>query len=170
MLVMIPSLGAALIAISRIMDARHHPFDVIFGSLLGIAVAYGSYRQYFPPIGEPWRKGRAYPIRSWASEPRKPRSDEREVARNQWVEPLRTATFRRDEEQPEASFTAPNRSSRQASYAKPEGNVFRQQISKSQRLRQEGFGHRDGLSASSAEDEPRSRIPLSPKMTNRRGD
>ncbi|KAH0162899.1 PAP2-domain-containing protein, partial [Aureobasidium melanogenum] len=47
--VIIPSLGAALIAASRIMDARHHPFDVIVGSLLGIACAWLSYRQYFPP-------------------------------------------------------------------------------------------------------------------------
>ena len=61
-IIMVPTLGAALIAGSRIMDARHHPFDVIFGSLLGILVAWGSYRQYFPPVTETWRKGRAYPI------------------------------------------------------------------------------------------------------------
>jgi hypothetical protein len=68
-IVMIPTLGAALIAVSRIMDARHHPFDVITGSLLGVAMAWASYRQYFPPLSEPWKKGRAYPIRSWATEP-----------------------------------------------------------------------------------------------------
>ncbi|PGH28012.1 hypothetical protein AJ80_00267 [Polytolypa hystricis UAMH7299] len=64
-IVMIPTLGAALIATTRIMDARHHPFDVISGSMLGILCAYISYRQYFPPISESWRKGRAYPIRTW---------------------------------------------------------------------------------------------------------
>ena len=69
---MVPTLGAALIAVSRIMDARHHPFDVISGSLLGILVAWGAYRQYFPPITEPWHKGRAYPIRSWATGPKRP--------------------------------------------------------------------------------------------------
>lgn len=68
-IVMIPTLGAALIAVSRIMDARHHPFDVITGSLLGVAMAWVSYRQYFPPLSEPWKKGRAYPIRSWGTEP-----------------------------------------------------------------------------------------------------
>lgn len=66
-IVMVPSLGAALIAISRIVDARHHPFDVIAGSLLGIAVAWASYRQYFPSISEPMKKGRAHPIRSWGT-------------------------------------------------------------------------------------------------------
>lgn len=65
LIVAIPTIGAGLIAGSRIMDARHHPFDVISGSLLGILVAWGSYRQYFPSLSE-WRaKGRAYPIRSW---------------------------------------------------------------------------------------------------------
>jgi hypothetical protein len=68
-IVMIPTLGAALIAVSRIMDARHHPFDVITGSLLGAAMAWAAYRQYFPPLSEPWKKGRAHPIRSWATEP-----------------------------------------------------------------------------------------------------
>lgn len=54
------------------MDARHHPFDVITGSLLGVFTAWASYRQYFPPLSEPWKKGRAYPIRSWATEPKIP--------------------------------------------------------------------------------------------------
>ncbi|KAI9847431.1 MAG: hypothetical protein M1838_000874 [Thelocarpon superellum] len=62
---LLPILGAALIADSRIMDARHHGFDVLSGSALGIVSAWAGYRQYFPPITEPWRKGRAYPIRTW---------------------------------------------------------------------------------------------------------
>ncbi|KAL4928826.1 phosphatase PAP2 family protein [Aspergillus undulatus] len=68
-IVMFPCLGATLIAVSRIMDARHHPFDVITGSLLGTLCAIISYRQYFPSLAEPWKKGRAYPIRSWGTEP-----------------------------------------------------------------------------------------------------
>jgi diacylglycerol diphosphate phosphatase/phosphatidate phosphatase len=60
-IVMFPCLGATLIAVSRIMDARHHPFDVITGSLLGILCATISYRQYFPSLAEPWKKGRGYP-------------------------------------------------------------------------------------------------------------
>lgn len=72
-----PSLGAALVAISRIMDARHHPFDVISGSMLGIVCAWIAYRQYFPPISEAWKKGRAYPIRTWGSIPQPPVYGER---------------------------------------------------------------------------------------------
>ncbi|OJJ44523.1 hypothetical protein ASPZODRAFT_153460 [Penicilliopsis zonata CBS 506.65] len=72
LVVTIPILAATLIAVTRIMDARHHPFDVISGSLLGIACACMSYRQYFPPVTEAWKKGRAYPIRSWATEPLPP--------------------------------------------------------------------------------------------------
>ncbi|MCJ1387856.1 hypothetical protein MMC18_000699 [Xylographa bjoerkii] len=88
------------------MDARHHPFDVISGSLLGILTAFCSYRQYFPPVSEAWRKGRAYPIRSWATEPLGPTlmHAEREMARDQGIEPLRTAPARADEEQAGMDF------------------------------------------------------------------
>ncbi|KAJ6104599.1 hypothetical protein N7523_010919 [Penicillium sp. IBT 18751x] len=72
LLVMIPILAATLVAVSRIMDARHHPFDVITGSLLGVVCAIVSYHQYFPPLSEAWRKGRAYPIRTWGSQPTHP--------------------------------------------------------------------------------------------------
>ncbi|EQL31680.1 hypothetical protein, variant [Blastomyces dermatitidis ATCC 26199] len=68
-LALFPTLGAGLIAATRIMDARHHPFDVLFGSFLGIVCAYVAYRQYFPPLSESWRKGRAYPIRTWGNSP-----------------------------------------------------------------------------------------------------
>lgn len=71
-IVLIPTLAAACVAGSRIMDARHHPFDVIFGSLLGILVAWASYRQYFPPIHQTWEKGRAYPMRTWGTPVRRP--------------------------------------------------------------------------------------------------
>jgi hypothetical protein len=67
--IMIPVLGATLIAVSRIVDHRHHPFDVITGSMLGIFVAWASYRQYFPPVSEPWKKGRAHSIRTWGTQP-----------------------------------------------------------------------------------------------------
>jgi diacylglycerol diphosphate phosphatase/phosphatidate phosphatase len=72
LVVMVPILAATLVAVSRIMDARHHPFDVITGSLLGTVCGYVSYRQYFPPITEAWRKGRAYPIRTWGTDPAGP--------------------------------------------------------------------------------------------------
>lgn len=152
---MIPTLAAALIAISRIMDARHHPFDVISGSALGMTVAWLAYRQYFPPISEPWKKGRAYPIRSWASGPRIPRSEER-TTRDHVLVPLQRRSTNRgmvDEEQPPHI-------SRQASYSEhvgdPGNNVFRQQLSKSQRMRQNEFGAgRSGELDSSLELRPR---------------
>ncbi|KAL2427078.1 putative diacylglycerol pyrophosphate phosphatase 1 [Exophiala dermatitidis] len=71
-IVLIPTLAASCIAMSRIMDARHHPFDVLFGSALGILCAWGAYRQYFPPVSHVWEKGRAYPIRSWGMPVRRP--------------------------------------------------------------------------------------------------
>lgn len=61
-----------MIAGSRIIDARHHPFDVMFGSTLGILCGWGSYRQYFPPVSHTWEKGRAYPIRTWGVPLRQP--------------------------------------------------------------------------------------------------
>jgi len=66
--VLVPILGASMIGISRIMDARHHPFDVLSSSILGMFVAWVSYRQYFPSISDTRNKGYAYPIRSWGTE------------------------------------------------------------------------------------------------------
>lgn len=66
--VLIPLLAAALVAASRIMDARHHPFDVITGSMLGLFTAWIAYRQYFPPLSKPQLKGRAFPRRTWGTE------------------------------------------------------------------------------------------------------
>lgn len=126
-IVLIPTLGAALIAVSRIMDARHHPFDVISGSLLGIVVAWAAYRQYFPPPSESWRKGRAYPIRTWATEPKRP--EDRGLTVDEEVN-----------------------LSQSGATANHEGNVFRQQISKSQRQRQNNGREGFGMSSSSSLD------------------
>ncbi|KAL8932256.1 MAG: hypothetical protein Q9211_006426, partial [Gyalolechia sp. 1 TL-2023] len=114
-IVLIPTLGAALIAISRIMDARHHPFDVISGSLLGTVVAWAAYRQYFPPATESWRKGRAYPIRTWGKDPKVPESEHHDLIRDEGDEPpQRTRTFPLDAAEDQ------------------QGNVFRRQISQTQ--------------------------------------
>ncbi|KAJ6196665.1 lipid phosphate phosphatase 1 [Bipolaris maydis] len=132
-IVMVPTLGAALITGTRIMDARHHPFDVISGALLGILVAWGSYRQYFPPVSETWRKGRAYPIRAWGKASRAP--PHVPMMTEDDVQTLRAINKPVDEERGEASgYSA-------TAVVPPDGdvggNVFRQQIHNSQRRRQE---------------------------------
>ena len=48
--VLAPLIGAVLIAISRMEDYRHDVFDVAVGSLLGLSIAYLSYRRYYPAL------------------------------------------------------------------------------------------------------------------------
>jgi len=50
LLALAPLLGAALIAISRCEDYRHDVWDVTTGSIIGILIAYYTYRRYFPPL------------------------------------------------------------------------------------------------------------------------
>ncbi|KAF2198196.1 acid phosphatase/Vanadium-dependent haloperoxidase [Delitschia confertaspora ATCC 74209] len=50
LLALAPLLGAALIAISRCEDYRHDVYDVSTGSLIGILVAFYTYRRYYPPL------------------------------------------------------------------------------------------------------------------------
>ena len=45
-----PLMAATLIAVSRTMDYRHHATDVIAGSLLGLTIAYWSYKLYYPAL------------------------------------------------------------------------------------------------------------------------
>lgn len=123
-IVLIPTLAATLVAISRIMDSRHHPFDVISGSLLGILVAWGSYRQYFPPVSKTWNRGRAYPITSWAREPPSPAEKSFDTAR----EPLRVAVNGQEE----------------TAVAGVENNVFREQVDRTRRQRDQAYGSGGG--------------------------
>ncbi|CAD6611772.1 XXYS1_4_G0048190.mRNA.1.CDS.1 [Saccharomyces cerevisiae] len=53
MVAFLPLLGAALIALSRTQDYRHHFVDVILGSMLGYIMAHFFYRRTFPPIDDP---------------------------------------------------------------------------------------------------------------------
>ncbi|PPJ58957.1 hypothetical protein CBER1_04097 [Cercospora berteroae] len=47
---LLPLLGAALIAVSRLEDYRHDVFDVVSGSILGFAVTYFNWRRYYPSL------------------------------------------------------------------------------------------------------------------------
>lgn len=47
---MAPLVGAAMIAISRLEDYRHDVFDVVSGSVLGLAIAYFNWRRYYPSL------------------------------------------------------------------------------------------------------------------------
>lgn len=154
---MVPSLGAGLIAISRIMDARHHGFDVISGSLLGVLTAYTAYRQYFPPLTEAWRKGRAFPIRSWGTDPTGPDGSQvqREIIRDRGVEPMRKPTIRADEEQ-NVPLQTPDLSNAGAG-----SNVFRNQVSDVERMRSLHAGPSSSYSA------PFENVP--PVPTSQRG-
>jgi PAP2 superfamily len=68
---LIPLVSAGMIAITRVMDNRllhlstpnnrHHPFDVIFGGVLGLSFAWMAYRQYFPALSCA-ESGRPYSI------------------------------------------------------------------------------------------------------------
>ncbi|KAF2703869.1 PAP2-domain-containing protein [Pleomassaria siparia CBS 279.74] len=134
-IVMVPTLAAALVAGSRIMDARHHPFDVLSGSALGILVAWGSYRQYFPPVTETWQKGRAYPIRAWGRDPVGPPNPALRLEEN--VRPLQPMRVPTDEERgPSSGFSSDTVVT--GTDVPPGTNVFRQQISQSQRRRGDG--------------------------------
>lgn len=42
-----------MIAISRLDDYRHDFYDVTCGSILGLLVAYFSYRRYYPALRSP---------------------------------------------------------------------------------------------------------------------
>ena len=45
-----PLVGAALVAMSRMADYRHDVYDVTCGSLLGMVVAFTTYRRYYRPL------------------------------------------------------------------------------------------------------------------------
>ncbi|PGH27706.1 hypothetical protein AJ80_00493 [Polytolypa hystricis UAMH7299] len=45
-----PLLGALMIAMSRLADYRHDVYDVTVGSLLGLSIAYFTYRRYYPAL------------------------------------------------------------------------------------------------------------------------
>ena len=130
--VLVPTAGAALVAASRIEDARHHPFDVLFGSALGALCAFVSYRQYFPSLRDTWRKGRAYPIRSWGTGPLEPQDGvaEREFARDSGKSGPRIAPL------PHTEWSSHDTEAQAESAA---GSGFHGQVGSTERLRQQEF-------------------------------
>lgn len=46
----IPFCAAVMVGLTRVSDYRHHWQDVLGGAIIGTAVAYFSYRQYFPVL------------------------------------------------------------------------------------------------------------------------
>lgn len=67
LLALAPLVGATLIAISRLEDYRHDVYDVTTGSVLGMLLAYFSYRRYYPTLNSP-HCDTPYPSRAeWVS-------------------------------------------------------------------------------------------------------
>ncbi|KAF2276095.1 acid phosphatase/Vanadium-dependent haloperoxidase [Westerdykella ornata] len=66
-LVLVPIGAAIYITSTRFTDYRHHGWDLIFGSLLGITTAWFSFRWYHLPItrGAGWAWGPRSYKRSW---------------------------------------------------------------------------------------------------------
>ena len=58
-----PLCGAAYVAMSRLADYRHDIYDVTCGSLLGMVVAYATYRRYYRPLTDT-RCNKTYPNRA----------------------------------------------------------------------------------------------------------
>ncbi|KAL3473774.1 phosphatidic acid phosphatase type 2/haloperoxidase [Aspergillus californicus] len=50
-LAFVPFAVAFFISASRWFDYRHHGFDIIFGSVMGMVFAYVGFRLYSPPVG-----------------------------------------------------------------------------------------------------------------------
>jgi len=62
-----PVSGALLVAVSRVMDYRHNPSDVLAGSLLGLLCAWAFFRQQ---LGGPLARERAHVLRREMAEDR----------------------------------------------------------------------------------------------------
>lgn len=52
LIVFLPLLVAAMVAVSRVSDYLHHWQDVTVGGLMGLSIAYFSYKQHFPDFSD----------------------------------------------------------------------------------------------------------------------
>ncbi|ORY09058.1 PAP2 domain-containing protein [Clohesyomyces aquaticus] len=66
-LILVPIASAIYISSTRFTDYRHHGFDIIFGSLIGIVCSWFSFRWYHLPIrtGAGWAWGPRTYQRAW---------------------------------------------------------------------------------------------------------
>ncbi|KAF1990799.1 PAP2 domain-containing protein [Aulographum hederae CBS 113979] len=64
---MVPVFAAIYICSTRYSGFNHHGFDIIFGSLIGIATSWGSFRWYHLPVrnGAGWAWGARSRDRAW---------------------------------------------------------------------------------------------------------
>lgn len=49
-LAILPLVGIAYVAISRLQQNRHHVEDVVVGTSMGLVIAFISYRFYYPSV------------------------------------------------------------------------------------------------------------------------
>ncbi|KZO99688.1 acid phosphatase/Vanadium-dependent haloperoxidase [Calocera viscosa TUFC12733] len=97
-----PLVAAALVAISRVMDYRHHWQDVVVGSAVGWGMSWFVYRLYYPPLTSPN-----------ASKPYAPRHSLSEPQTQSQIQPLlplhvqSSTTAEEEEEVPEGTIPRP---------------------------------------------------------------
>ncbi|QKX63305.1 uncharacterized protein TRUGW13939_10474 [Talaromyces rugulosus] len=104
-----PTIGALMIAISRLGDYRHDVWDVSAGSILGSCIAYFTYRRYYPALTDrqcdtPY--DRADDASSYAAEgfSRLPNDEERALGPQP---PRKSMRESRDQEQRQGSWESP---------------------------------------------------------------
>ncbi|KAF5367647.1 hypothetical protein D9757_010982 [Collybiopsis confluens] len=84
-LVFSPLILSIWICLTRVADRRHHWDDVAPGFILGLALSYFIYRQFYPPLGDPECHLPFPPRIMTASESEHARVDQRKPGRSGWM-------------------------------------------------------------------------------------